>query len=56
MKLSREMIDRIQEAIAPIEYGSLHITFVGHLDSIDIDVTERIRVKKGTPRAGEVHV
>jgi hypothetical protein len=56
MRLTREMIEKIQEAIEPIEYGSLHITFVGHLDSIDIDVTERIRIKKGNPRAGEIHV
>jgi len=55
MKLSKEIIEQIQKAAEKIAYGSITITFVEHLDSVDIEISERIRVRKGQPRPGEIY-
>jgi hypothetical protein len=54
MKLTREMLEKIQEAAERIEYGSILIKFVGHLDSVDIEIMEATRYKKESHRPGEI--
>jgi hypothetical protein len=54
MKLTREMLDKIQSAAEGMEYGSILIKFVGHLDTVDIEVMEATRFKKGEHRPGEI--
>jgi hypothetical protein len=54
-RLSQQIIDKIQEAAEKISYGSINIILIDNLNTVDIEVNERIRLEKGKPhRAGEI--
>lgn len=54
-KLSNELIAKIQEAAERISYGEIVIYLADHMNTIDIEVKERVRYEKATPpRPGEI--
>jgi hypothetical protein len=54
-RLTQQIIDKIQEAAEKISYGSINIILIDNLNTVDIEVNERIRLEKGNVhRPGEI--